>query len=167
MGHTQQLVNQVVEEAIADTAGRVYRQARELLASKGYDVSHMPEKHPDFPRPAQLRPEQLVYLVRVVGTQKVKIGYTTSLEARLTAFASSNPDPLEVVGLIQDASREVEADLQVEFGEQHITGEWYDLADEHLAQVEKRHPGALLTEPRPVRPIALKSHVAKRIAAKA
>lgn len=96
-------------------------------------------------------PDNRIEYVYVMGARSgpVKIGYTRDPGKRLQAIRSGwvpdavERDELEVAYLVE-GSRELERTIHVHFGQQRVTGEWFNLgptaaAVMHVADVVRRH----------------------------
>jgi hypothetical protein len=78
-----------------------------------------------------------VYLIRVVGTNSVKIGITTNLEQRLLSFHACNPFPLEVLySQWYEYASVVEGDLHVKYASKNIHFEWFTLDDDDIEDIK-------------------------------
>jgi hypothetical protein len=67
-----------------------------------------------------------VYFVKAVGTNRVKIGYTSNnARARIQQLKTSCPDELRIVHWLPDADRTVEKRLHRTFKTSHINREWF------------------------------------------
>lgn len=71
--------------------------------------------------------ESFVYFVEAVGIDRIKIGWTTNLEARLTDLQCGCPVPLEHCFSIPGGSDE-EHELHHRFRHARTSGEWFVLS---------------------------------------
>jgi hypothetical protein len=85
----------------------------------------------DNPNPKDVhtnRPNQIVYFIREVGTELVKVGKSTNPERRLKTLQIGTPHKLELVHTVNSIKYNESwfHDILSEF---HISGEWYQLDD--------------------------------------
>lgn len=68
----------------------------------------------------------------------VKIGRTKSLGARLDAMRTGNPYAIgPLFSILTQHPKEVEATLHDFYSAQRRLGEWFELTDEHLNEIER------------------------------
>jgi hypothetical protein len=70
-----------------------------------------------------------VYFIRVIGTNMVKIGYTTNpVKCRLSQLQVGNPRALEVLETVQTPDyKDIEGELHQKLASRRIRGEWFNL----------------------------------------
>lgn len=73
-----------------------------------------------------------VYFVHCVG--RIKIGRAACISERLQALQTSAPAPLELVAVAVGAV-EQEKDYHFRFQHLRVTGEWFTIADDLLAEI--------------------------------
>ena len=83
-------------------------------------------------KPSQRRPVRwttrgLIYFLRI--GDRVKIGFTTSLDARIQALQIGSPDPFELLGSVPGIKAE-EKDAHEIFARDRVAGEWFALTPE-------------------------------------
>ena len=87
---------------------------------------------------ADIEDPGLVYFIKNMETNRVKIGRTTDIESRLTSLQVCNDCELKVVKTIPCTSdypsEKLESYIHDIFQAQHIRGEWFKLTDEQLNQ---------------------------------
>jgi YspA, cpYpsA-related SLOG family/Meiotically up-regulated gene 113 len=66
----------------------------------------------------------MIYFIRSITTQHIKIGYSKKPMKRLTGLQSSNADRLELLGQLHGDPPD-EADLHQRFREHRLHGEWF------------------------------------------
>lgn len=66
-----------------------------------------------------------VYIVRAVGTGKIKVGVTTDLDRRLSEIRALCPVDIEIVRVIEGVERGVESDIHALLREYHSHNEWF------------------------------------------
>jgi DNA-binding CsgD family transcriptional regulator len=64
------------------------------------------------------------YLIRVKGTDFIKIGAASDVEKRRRSLQTGCPYELEIVKIID---KDVEMELQEKYHDYHVRGEWYEL----------------------------------------
>ncbi len=74
------------------------------------------------------RPNQIVYFIREVGTELVKVGKSVNPEKRLKSLQTGTPHKLELVHTVNSIKYNESwfHDILSKF---HISGEWYQLDD--------------------------------------
>lgn len=77
-----------------------------------------------------------VYFVRVKGTEKVKIGYSVSINKRMSGLATGHPDELELIATVSGGN-DAESRLHRRFAQYRIRGEWYRLEGKLAEYVKK------------------------------
>jgi hypothetical protein len=77
----------------------------------------------------------LIYFIRNERTRAVKIGYASSVRARLSSIRTSSPDPVTLLGAIPGGA-DVEGRLHDRFKHISIQGEWFRDDRELAAAVE-------------------------------
>lgn len=81
--------------------------------------------------------KQLVYFIRTVGADSVKIGVSEFPHFRLEQLQKATPHPLELLGL-EYGGRAHEKRLHERFADQHLHHEWFTLSGpiaDHLVTV--------------------------------
>lgn len=73
-----------------------------------------------------------VYFVR--NRERVKIGVTTDVSARLSALKTSTPDDLRLLA-VQEGDRATEQGLHRRFAEFRLSGEWFTLSRDILLYI--------------------------------
>jgi hypothetical protein len=70
-----------------------------------------------------------VYLIRVVDTNMVKIGYTTNpVRHRMSQLQVGNPNALEILALVETPRyKEIERELHQLLANRRVRGEWFNL----------------------------------------
>jgi hypothetical protein len=123
----------------------------------------------------------MIYLIRMRGTNYVKIGIAENPKKRLSTLASGNPMPLELVfsvatkeGAFSFEDEQVEKEVHEELAGYHVRGEWFDLTEAQVISIvtvltdrfqyrpiwnqwRERHPPFGYIEP--FRPRSLLAHV--------
>lgn len=79
-----------------------------------------------------------VYFIQESGDERfLKIGYSDDdVRSRLAQIQTGNPRPLELLGILPDATRVDEAALHFQFAEHWVRGEWFTPSDEIIEFVE-------------------------------
>lgn len=89
----------------------------------------------------------MIYLIRMQGTNYVKIGIAREPKKRLASLASGNPMPLELLfsiattedggflGSVQDGQAEIE--IHTELEPLRVRGEWFELTQSRVDSVIK------------------------------
>ena len=85
----------------------------------------------------------MIYLVRMQGTNYVKIGIAEKPKKRLSSLASGNPMPLELLfscSVNQPShhfhlDETVEQEIHAELEPYRVRGEWFDLTQEQVGSV--------------------------------
>lgn len=75
------------------------------------------------------------YFIRQVGSDFVKIGKSADPFKRLAALQTSNPNRLELIGVIEG---DREGGLHFEFRRQNVVGEWFTYTGSFRAFIEER-----------------------------
>ena len=88
-----------------------------------------------FPRDVHTeRPHQIVYFIREVGTELVKVGKSVNPEERLKSLQIGTPHKLELVHAVISVKYD-ENWFHKHLSKFHITGEWYRLDDSVLNEI--------------------------------
>jgi hypothetical protein len=75
-----------------------------------------------------------VYFIQEEITGTVKIGHTKiSIMRRLKSLQTANPAKLRLISYIENAGKDVENDLHIQFKSKRIKGEWFSLSFADLA----------------------------------
>jgi uncharacterized protein (UPF0335 family) len=74
-----------------------------------------------------------IYFAHFTTTNRLKIGFTTRLNQRLTALANAGGEQCELIGLIP-GDRSIEMRTLMAFGQWRLTGEWFLYTPECAAQ---------------------------------
>lgn len=76
-----------------------------------------------------------VYLIKPVGHNIYKIGYTTNLEQRLKQNSKKIGKPVEYVHFFHtDNCQYAEQEVHAMFRNSHLVSEWYTLSDEEVSK---------------------------------
>ena len=79
-----------------------------------------------------------VYLIRMVGTDLYKIGYSCNLEARFLNLTSMYPLPIGIVHTIEtNRGRWLERRLHLKYRRNHVYGEWYVMSEREVKHFKK------------------------------
>lgn len=78
-----------------------------------------------------------VYLIRVVGTDKVKIGFSKNVEKRIIDLQHSCPFTLEVVfKQYYEYANRIENELHIKYLSKNIRGEWFSLTLDDIEDIK-------------------------------
>lgn len=83
----------------------------------------------------QVNDQGTVYVVQ--AGEHFKIGWTTSLEARINALRTGSPLPLRLIGTCS-GGRDLEREWHKEFEPYCTNGEWFRLTEQHLEDLARR-----------------------------
>lgn len=72
------------------------------------------------------------YILRAVGTDLYKIGYTKHIYGRMIVYATHSPLPIELLFIIED---NIEKELHNRFAGYLDHGEWFKLSETQVDQV--------------------------------
>ncbi len=87
--------------------------------------------------PVALRDRSLVYFVSAVGSNAIKIGFTTDLESRLRELSTGNPfELLPVAAIFGPPTNEYTAHMTLI--RHRLRGEWFDDCQEVWSYIEGR-----------------------------
>src|SRR5262245_9911338 len=81
-------------------------------------------------------PTGFVYAIHAVGTTRVKIGFTTDLEKRLTMLQIGSPFPLELI-FKMPGDMTAERKLHRHFQSRCVFGEWFEFTNGQIEQIKK------------------------------
>ena len=73
---------------------------------------------------------------------KIKIGYTTDLKLRIREFQNQFPDPIKLIGFIENEEPIMEKALHALFRHHHDHNEWFKPHPEILEYIEKHQTKA-------------------------
>lgn len=79
----------------------------------------------------------VIYVIRAVGTGRVKVGFTGKLDSRIRGIAVTSPFPLELVG-VESAQRSVESEVHSALHEWRVHGEWFETSGDHAIAVVRQ-----------------------------
>lgn len=71
-----------------------------------------------------------VYFVQVGCDGPVKIGFTRNLKQRLSALQTSQHEQLNLLGILEPATMQIERSLHIQFAEHRRGGEWFSNCEE-------------------------------------
>ncbi len=80
---------------------------------------------------------ELVYFIS--DGSRVKIGYTTNLKMRITSLQVGNPNFIEVVAIINNVSKSIEAEIHEYFAKERISGEWFNISEEQIYSLKSKY----------------------------
>jgi hypothetical protein len=81
-----------------------------------------------------------VYFIRAGENGPIKIGFTNSIQSRLSKIATDCPPPVELIGFIERAPIEAERALHRRFAAHRIDREWFKPAPELLGFAREHAP---------------------------
>lgn len=77
-----------------------------------------------------------LYIVRMIGTDKYKIGVTKNFVKRLSNLQTGNPHIIEVYYFYPTyKSRKIESFLHKKYKQKSLGGEWFEFSEEELIKV--------------------------------
>jgi hypothetical protein len=76
----------------------------------------------------------VVYFIKNLTTNSIKIGYTGNIEHRLSCLQTGNDCELKVIKTIK-GNLQTETQLHNKFAEYHIRGEWYKISEEQISDL--------------------------------
>ena len=81
----------------------------------------------------------MVYFIRAIGTNRIKIGYTTNIEKRLLAYKTHSPFEVKLERCIElgsiEKEKQLEKELHKKYSEQRLHGEWFAIGSEAVNNV--------------------------------
>ena len=104
----------------------------------------------------------MVYIIRMKGTEFIKIGYSANVEQRIKQLQCGNPIDLEVEHIIPNGSMDLEKALHIKFANFGVstknleTCEWFkdgclkellSYTPSEFAEIEKEYAGNYVTVP--------------------
>lgn len=78
-------------------------------------------------------PEQLVYVIRAMESDRIKIGIAENPTRRLLELQIGSPEHLELIGTAA-GGRRLEVRLHAELHRDRLHGEWFEFSD-HVALI--------------------------------
>jgi hypothetical protein len=75
----------------------------------------------------------LVYFIKNLETQNIKIGFTKDLEARLSCLQVGNDCELKVIHTIE-GEEVLEKEYHQKFADYHVRGEWFRITEEQVVK---------------------------------
>lgn len=79
---------------------------------------------------------EIVYFIHAVGTDRVKIGYTTDFASRFARLSTSSPYPLKLMAVFP-GTRWHESEMHRQFSESRVHGEWFLFEQEGLDELPR------------------------------
>lgn len=73
-----------------------------------------------------------IYIIKAIGTNRIKIGFSDDPEKRIKQLATGSPYPLQLLKVFEGTQQQ-ERRIHARFTEYRVTGEWFEL-DGDLAQ---------------------------------
>lgn len=101
--------------------------------SKSYTESmNTPETQQEL-KQADEDKQGLVYFIKNLETQNIKIGFTKDLEARLSCLQVGNDCELKVIHTIE-GEEVLEKEYHQKFADYHVRGEWFKITEEQVVK---------------------------------
>lgn len=75
----------------------------------------------------------MIYFIREVGGELVKIGYSDNPTKRLIKMQCDNPRNLEIVRSYKQGTRVHEKKLHYHYGKQFVRGEWFKFSEDMMS----------------------------------
>ena len=76
------------------------------------------------PTPKFMPPKNVVYFIAMRGADRIKIGFTTDLKARIKQLCTGTPDKIDVL-LTVPGTVSLERELHARFAADRLHGEWF------------------------------------------
>lgn len=76
---------------------------------------------------------QGVYVIRAIGTPRVKIGWSNNVEKRLNGLKTGCPYPVELLKVIETDDQSMERLAHEALRQFRVHGEWFELPNKTLA----------------------------------
>lgn len=130
----RQTVVQYADGPVGDYVKAVVDRAPELTDEQTDKIRGLlaPGTRPRAPRK---KPD--VYFIRVDSPGgEIKIGYASSVKARLTSLQTGSPYRMEIVGVVAEGGEELERELHAQFAHLRMSGEWFRPGAELWAYIE-------------------------------
>lgn len=73
-----------------------------------------------------------VYILKAVGTPRIKIGWATDVASRIRSLKTGCPYPVELIATIESEDPVIERELHKLYREYRVHGEWFELPDKAI-----------------------------------
>ena len=126
-------------------SGRTVRNAKRLAMEKPHLLDLVADGSITLNRALQGSlsgcgaPEHHVYAIAANNVDMVKIGVSSSVNARLEALQCGSPVELSIVGILYGAGFDAEKRLHSKYAEYHSHGEWYYFRGKLRDEIESWH----------------------------
>lgn len=74
----------------------------------------------------------MIYVIRAIGTNRVKVGWSTDVSARMKSLKTASPYPLELVTTLETDEESLERLLHKGLRNYRVHGEWFELPEKTL-----------------------------------
>jgi len=88
-----------------------------------------------------------IYVIHAVGTNRVKIGFSSDPQRRLVALQTGSSFPLAIIG-VRAGSLKLEQAIHGQLQDCRVEGEWFDIAPDEALKIvqDAKDPDPMLSE---------------------